>query len=103
MSTTRIAVMPALARPAAYLADRKSTRLNSSHANISYAVFCLKKSDHPVHLARVFRVQEKQTRGDYVQRSRVRSACVLLRNPEICLACVAADCGCAYQTRITRP
>src|SRR3712207_8405353 len=27
----------------ANLADRKSTRLNSSHANISYAVFCLKK------------------------------------------------------------
>src|SRR3712207_8857642 len=26
-----------------YRADRKSTRLNSSHANISYAVFCLKK------------------------------------------------------------
>src|SRR3712207_8154168 len=25
------------------LTDRKSTRLNSSHANISYAVFCLKK------------------------------------------------------------
>src|ERR1035437_10482892 len=25
--------------------DRKSTRLNSSHANISYAVFCLKKKD----------------------------------------------------------
>src|SRR3712207_6932317 len=32
-------------REAALLADRdrKSTRLNSSHANISYAVFCLKK------------------------------------------------------------
>src|SRR3712207_8734509 len=30
-------------RPAAYpTRDRKSTRLNSSHANISYAVFCLK-------------------------------------------------------------
>src|SRR3712207_8615106 len=28
------------------LADRKSTRLNSSHANISYAVFCLKKKKH---------------------------------------------------------
>src|SRR3712207_8383387 len=27
------------------LQDRKSTRLNSSHANISYAVFCLKKKD----------------------------------------------------------
>src|SRR3712207_8810434 len=26
------------------LGDRKSTRLNSSHANISYAVFCLKKT-----------------------------------------------------------
>src|SRR3712207_8330709 len=26
--------------------DRKSTRLNSSHANISYAVFCLKKKHH---------------------------------------------------------
>src|SRR5258707_8216367 len=29
--------------PAGMLGDRKSTRLNSSHANISYAVFCLKK------------------------------------------------------------
>src|SRR3712207_7575456 len=28
-------------------ADRKSTRLNSSHANISYAVFCLKKNTNP--------------------------------------------------------
>src|SRR3712207_7710393 len=27
--------------------DRKSTRLNSSHANISYAVFCLKKKRRP--------------------------------------------------------
>src|SRR3712207_8752371 len=31
--------------------DRKSTRLNSSHANISYAVFCLKKKKH--HMIRV--------------------------------------------------
>src|SRR3712207_8154840 len=30
--------------------DRKSTRLNSSHANISYAVFCLKKNhENPSH------------------------------------------------------
>src|SRR3712207_7448798 len=36
-----------LRRPAAAAVereDRKSTRLNSSHANISYAVFCLKKT-----------------------------------------------------------
>src|SRR3712207_7336066 len=29
--------------------DRKSTRLNSSHANISYAVFCLKKKKKEKH------------------------------------------------------
>src|SRR3712207_7414589 len=29
--------------------DRKSTRLNSSHANISYAVFCLKKKKNNDH------------------------------------------------------
>src|SRR3712207_8778124 len=34
---------PVGAAGAAHLLDRKSTRLNSSHANISYAVFCLKK------------------------------------------------------------
>src|SRR3712207_6846834 len=28
--------------------DRKSTRLNSSHANISYAVFCLKKTNYGI-------------------------------------------------------
>src|SRR3712207_7179311 len=30
--------------------DRKSTRLNSSHANISYAVFCLKKKKKKQHI-----------------------------------------------------
>src|SRR3712207_7298533 len=30
--------------PRRLVVDRKSTRLNSSHANISYAVFCLKKN-----------------------------------------------------------
>src|SRR3712207_8073226 len=33
--------------------DRKSTRLNSSHANISYAVFCLKKKKKNSSLLRV--------------------------------------------------
>src|SRR3712207_7058331 len=33
-------------RPRAGGEDRKSTRLNSSHANISYAVFCLKKKNN---------------------------------------------------------
>src|SRR3712207_7750119 len=39
--------------------DRKSTRLNSSHANISYAVFCLKKKKITVHHAYV--LQELDT------------------------------------------
>src|SRR3712207_8866610 len=30
--------------------DRKSTRLNSSHANISYAVFCLKKKNKQLNI-----------------------------------------------------
>src|SRR3712207_7324446 len=40
--------MRALLRIAAavQVRDRKSTRLNSSHANISYAVFCLKKKNN---------------------------------------------------------
>src|SRR3712207_6930970 len=32
--------------------DRKSTRLNSSHANISYAVFCLKKKKKRIKIIR---------------------------------------------------
>src|SRR3712207_8567518 len=34
--------------------DRKSTRLNSSHANISYAVFCLKKKTK--HLGQSYKI-----------------------------------------------
>src|SRR3712207_9196984 len=33
-----------------YILDRKSTRLNSSHANISYAVFCLKKKKTKINI-----------------------------------------------------
>src|SRR3712207_8770416 len=35
------------------LQDRKSTRLNSSHANISYAVFCLKKKKKKHNLSTI--------------------------------------------------
>src|SRR2546430_8544400 len=33
-----------------FIRDRKSTRLNSSHSQISYAVFCLKKKNTPTSL-----------------------------------------------------
>src|SRR2546430_3310394 len=46
-SPGRVSVKPKAASPASvnstYKVDRKSTRLNSSHSQISYAVFCLKK------------------------------------------------------------
>src|SRR5258705_8021506 len=40
--------------PALFHPDRKSTRLNSSHLGISYAVFCLKKKTKNVHLFTVY-------------------------------------------------
>src|SRR3712207_7271751 len=47
--------------------DRKSTRLNSSHANISYAVFCLKKKTC---------LEEKET----------KSNALLTTAPRLCIA-----------------
>src|ERR1022692_4357 len=44
-ATMPLEPMPASVRPR-WSADRKSTRLNSSHLVISYAVFCLKKKRH---------------------------------------------------------
>src|SRR3712207_8283271 len=44
--------------------DRKSTRLNSSHANISYAVFCLKKKNDHHHTRRLLRDRCRQVRVD---------------------------------------
>src|SRR3712207_7111546 len=42
---------PQAAGKALAILDRKSTRLNSSHANISYAVFCLKKKKIKIYYA----------------------------------------------------
>src|SRR3712207_7961337 len=47
---TVAAFLAGLALGVCVLADRKSTRLNSSHANISYAVFCLKKKSIQTNL-----------------------------------------------------
>jgi AraC family transcriptional regulator len=57
---------------------------------------------HPVHLARVFRVHEKRTPGEYQQRLQVRAACELLRDPDWPLAIIAAECGFADQSHFTR-
>src|SRR5258707_4758540 len=49
---------------ALFTRDRKSTRLNSSHANISYAVFCLKKKKTASHTCTVeqFRLHARRCR-----------------------------------------
>src|SRR6266487_5745999 len=46
--------------------DRKSTRLNSSHPSISYAVFCLKKKKQKYNMARA---QTNQSRRNYCYRN----------------------------------
>src|SRR3989442_2405227 len=46
--TPRVASKVATWRPTGSSSDRKSTRLNSSHVRISYAVFCLKKKNNYV-------------------------------------------------------
>src|SRR2546430_13513249 len=51
----------------AFLEDRKSTRLNSSHSQISYAVFCLKKkqqlqSQHPCARSKTVSLHQHPTK-----------------------------------------
>src|SRR3712207_8681821 len=45
------------------VSDRKSTRLNSSHANISYAVFCLKKKKSEIHTSDLYYSLHIRTRA----------------------------------------
>src|SRR5256885_9864114 len=44
-----VTLAPQIIRGASETIDRKSTRLNSSHLVISYAVFCLKKKNRTTH------------------------------------------------------
>src|SRR5437867_7578662 len=60
------------------LLDRKSTRLNSSHRTISYAVFCLKKKTPRVRFARSVRLRSTRPRRRTGRRRRVRR-CASLR------------------------
>src|SRR2546426_4396819 len=55
------AVIRELQGPPRLMADRKSTRLNSSHLVISYAVFCLKKKkNHSTHT----KMPQRRTRNE---------------------------------------
>src|SRR3972149_3987395 len=68
--------------------DRKSTRLNSSHSQISYAVFCLKKKKHIAS-------QDERTRGsrpDTHTQRRGGDAALLVR----VVQCQGRRCPCAH-------
>src|SRR5271163_5047240 len=49
--------------PGSGIADRKSTRLNSSHDQISYAVFCLKKKKSPRHAWTLTTLQQRKSKS----------------------------------------
>src|SRR3712207_8219662 len=76
-ATQSLAAAAGAAQSAADSVDRKSTRLNSSHANISYAVFCLKKKNTAIslqsapHIASVIRSPLRASRLSCAQPERV--------------------------------
>src|SRR2546430_5893647 len=56
-------LLPGSAHQYPRVADRKSTRLNSSHSQISYAVFCLKKNISRIAIFFVFPSSDNLRRG----------------------------------------
>src|SRR3954465_3901986 len=59
-----------------FRSDRKSTRLNSSHTIISYAVFCLKKKkNHAGLVARPGGLRDPRATRDYAARHSVSPGC----------------------------
>src|SRR2546422_2182493 len=57
--------------------DRKSTRLNSSHGYISYAVFCLKKKKQTINRRLNTRIRETKIRHE-MKRSAIKTSNLLL-------------------------
>src|SRR3712207_8236944 len=73
--------------------DRKSTRLNSSHANISYAVFCLTKKTHPPPPV----ISTSQRRRISLQTLPARTASGCFRSPGGSKELRATPRGIAYR------
>src|SRR5712664_4615312 len=57
-------------RPRGSAGDRKSTRLNSSHDPISYAVFCLKKKKNKTQSSNKETKKKRSTKNNYDQNRR---------------------------------
>src|SRR2546430_9961291 len=77
--------------------DRKSTRLNSSHSQISYAVFCLKKKiDVVLNVERL--VYDRPIAGEMERAARARE--VELEHPANAFEVRAHACGGALRRRV---
>src|SRR5438874_548939 len=72
------------------ITDRKSTRLNSSHVEISYAVFCLKKKKQPTQLSVTSLCEWLTARGATVRRAPARAGRLLSSWVCSLLCCSAA-------------
>src|SRR2546430_10820167 len=71
---------PIIAAGAGTGIDRKSTRLNSSHSQISYAVFCLKKNERPENVPSMANPHHLVLEGSFWRR-RCRSFSCYRRRP----------------------
>src|SRR5476651_1807954 len=83
--------------------DRKSTRLNSSHANISYAVFCLKKKKN---LFNEFINKEKKNKKKTINKRNIfncRLLCTLILILVSTLSVVSVLINCFFFLMIRRP
>src|SRR5258707_2197831 len=73
--------------------DRKSTRLNSSHANISYAVFCLKKKKNIRTIGTLsYVLREGESRGDTRYRTQSSTCSSASRANMVFLGNAHVDC-----------
>src|SRR5205807_3686574 len=76
--------------------DRKSTRLNSSHLVISYAVFCLKKKDHADRVtdASITRIERDHQPPARLRLSDPRSLTEVMQPDQL----ISAYCSCGLAT-----
>lgn len=90
-------------RPQRAWVNAVKTLLRERYAeHLSLEVLAERAGVHPASLARGFRLDEGATIGDYVSRLRVQHACRLVSNDAMSLADVAAACGFADQSHLTR-
>jgi AraC family transcriptional regulator len=86
----------------AWVVDVKTLLREQFAEHISLEVLAGEAGIHPASLARGFRLDEGTTIGDYVSRLRVQHACRLMSDASIGLSDIAASCGFADQSHLTR-